>query len=288
MRIIKGKSSVKGKKSSTSSSGKKASKGSGVGDLISKAEFSTTEFYTAQEFIAEISEPGFHDAKASKLTDERGLLGKYAEPKKTSLSFEEAETFLLPKVSDEASDNENKGKKGRRYTRKAPDGLSSHAEESETDRADHIKKEYNRLMAKGIRLLSMREHSVKEISKKLSVKCESLDLVYAVVDELVANKYLSDQRFTESFVRSRQNRGFGPNKIKLELSEKGIENNLIDDYLDVNSAIWYESAEQQYSKKYGGGPIDDYKTWAKRARFMQSRGFSMEHIQVVVPAPNYR
>lgn len=300
MRIIKGKSSVKGNKSSTSNSGKKASKRSDVAGLIPAAQF-----YTAQEFIAEISQPSCYDAKpdevADKVTDEFAQLGRFTESNKTKQLFEEAEAFLLPKVSDEAlasdhlgsdnlaRDNKHKstGKRGRRYTSNAQDSLDSHAELSDTDKGYYIKKEYGRLMAKGIRLLSMREHSVKEISKKLSVKCESLDLVYAVVDELVANKYLSDQRFTESFVRSRQNRGFGPNKIKLELGEKGIGNNLIDDYLDVNSAIWYESAEQQYSKKYGPSPIDDYKTWAKRARFLQSRGFSMEHIQVVVPAPSF-
>jgi regulatory protein len=195
-------------------------------------------------------------------------------------------------VSDEVSDKESQVKRERRRSNTPGNDSSSNADSGAidnraTDSADQIKKEYKRLMAKGIRLLSMREHSVREISKKLSLKCESLDLVYAVVDELIANKYLSDRRFTETFVRSRQNRGFGPNKIKLELSEKGIEINIVDDYLDMNSAIWYESAEQQYSRKYGDGPVDDYKTWAKRARFMQGRGFSMEHIQVVVPAPTY-
>ena len=281
MRIIKGKSSAKGKGSST----KKSSKGLEVDGL----------FYSAEEFIAEISRPSSYQSdtsqsntsKASKTADESGG-SPDAALNKHPLSFEEAESFLLPKVSDEVADNQSQGKRERRRAKTPENDSSSNADSGAITSADQVKKEYKRLMAKGIRLLSMREHSVREISKKLSLKCESLDLVYAVVDELIANKYLSDQRFTETFVRSRQNRGFGPNKIKMELSEKGIENNLIDDHLDVNSAIWYESAEQQYLRKYGDGLIEDYKTWAKRARFMQSRGFSMEHIQVVVPAPTYR
>ncbi len=273
MRIIKGKTSAKGKRASA----KKPSNGLET-DVL---------FYSAEGFIAEISRPGSDQPNTSKAADE-SQGSSDAAPSKHSLSFEEAESFLLPKVSDEALGGENQGKRARRRAKTPENDSTSNADSTAIESADQIKKEYKRLMAKGIRLLSMREHSVREIIKKLSLKCESLDLVYAVVDELLTNKYLSDQRFTETFVRSRQNRGFGPNKIKIELSEKGIENNIIDDYLDVNSAIWYESAEQQYLRKYGDGPIEDYKTWAKRARFMQGRGFSMEHIQVVVPAPTYR
>ena len=143
--------------------------------------------------------------------------------------------------------------------------------------------EYQRLFAKGIRLLSMREHSVREITTKLSVKCESMDTMYAVIDDLVEAKYLCDRRFTESFIRSKQNRGFGPSKINGDLKNKGINSILIDEFLDQNSAIWMDIAISQYQKKYGDTPVIDYKTWAKRARFMQSRGFSMEHIQVTVP-----
>ena len=147
--------------------------------------------------------------------------------------------------------------------------------------------EYDRLLSKGIRLLSMREHSVQEITVKLSAKSENLDLVYAVIDVLVERNYLSNARFTESYVRSRCNRGFGPSKIRSELGSKGIKNSMIEDHLDVSSAVWYENARRQYRKKYGDGPIADYSNWTKRARFMQGRGFSMEHIQVTLPPVDY-
>ena len=183
--------------------------------------------------------------------------------------------WLTDKPNSSAS--KNKKKKNRIY------GDDS----NQDDIFDETKKEYNRLFVKGMRLLSMREHSKQEIITKLSVKCENLDIVYAVIDFLIENKYLSDQRFTESYVRSRRNRGFGPNKIRIELKEKGIKTNMIDDYLDVKSAIWFDNAQNQYKKKYGDGCVKDYNTWAKRARFMQSRGFSMEHIQVTLPSVDH-
>lgn len=148
---------------------------------------------------------------------------------------------------------------------------------------DPVKKEYRELLARGIRLLSMREQSVKEITNKLLDKTENINAVHAVVDELREKKYLSDERFTESYIRARCNRGFGPVKIRAELKSKGIAAILIEDYLDEGAAIWFDTANSQYLKKYSDLVIGDYNTWTKRARFLQSRGFTMEQIQVTVP-----
>lgn len=148
---------------------------------------------------------------------------------------------------------------------------------------DPAKEEFNELFARGVRLLAMREHSVKEITDKLFDKSENASIIHAVVDGLLQKRYLSDERFTESYVRSRSNRGFGPVKIKAELKSKGVINTLIQDYLDEGAPIWFDNAQSQYQKKYGDAPISDYNAWTKRARFMQSRGFTMEHIHVTVP-----
>jgi len=75
---------------------------------------------------------------------------------------------------------------------------------------------------------------------------------------------------------------FNKNLIK-KLKEKGIKNNTIDQYINVNSCAWFDNAAQLYNKKYGQEPISDYSDWSKRARFIQSRGFNMEHIHSVVP-----
>ncbi len=148
---------------------------------------------------------------------------------------------------------------------------------------DPAKKEFNEIMQRGIRLLSMREHSVKEMHDKLAAKADSSMYVADVVDLLVEKKYLSDERFTESYIRARSNRGFGPFKIRSELKAKGISSTLIQDYLEDHAAIWFENAEAQYQKKYGETPVVDYQTWSKRARFLQSRGFTSEQIQVSIP-----
>lgn len=142
---------------------------------------------------------------------------------------------------------------------------------------------YADIYAKGIRLLAMREHSKKELTDKLCGKTEQTDIALTVVDDLESENYQSDERFTESYVRSRANRGMGPIKIRAELNAKGVASQLIAEFLSNSSAIWFDNAERQYQKKYGDTPVKDYNDWSKRARFLQSRGFTSEHIQVAVP-----
>ena len=145
------------------------------------------------------------------------------------------------------------------------------------------KSEYDTVMHRAIHLLSMREHSVKELQDKLSAKTDNIDVVLSVMDFLLSNDYVSDGRFTEAFVRSRANKGHGPIKIRAELRAKGVKSLLVDEHLNDSAAMWFDAALALYDKKYGDEPVLDYKSWSKRARFLQGRGFNMEHIQSVVP-----
>lgn len=149
------------------------------------------------------------------------------------------------------------------------------------------KKEFNRLLASAMRMLAMREHSVKEINDKLAKKTDDLDMLNAVLDELLENRYVSDQRFAESYVRVRANKGFGPVKIRAELANKGVSSSLIAEHLAIESPIWIDNAVAQYQKKYAQHGVKDYNEWTKRARFMQSRGFTMEHIRIALPEIEY-
>ncbi len=143
--------------------------------------------------------------------------------------------------------------------------------------------EYCTVFERGVRLLAVREHSVKELVAKLSSNTESIDLVHAVIDELLARRLLSEERFTECYVRSRVNKGFGPSKILTELEARGISESLIHDYLNPDAEIWFDIAETQYRKKFGEREITDRSVWNRQARFLQNRGFTMEQIQSAIP-----
>ena len=52
-------------------------------------------------------------------------------------------------------------------------------------------------------LLAQREFTRKELARKLSLLTDDENMVSAVLDRLEAERLLSDNRFVESFIRSR-------------------------------------------------------------------------------------
>ena len=133
-----------------------------------------------------------------------------------------------------------------------------------------------------VRLLSRREHSAFEIRNKLSQRdFENKEIEQAIV-ELQQGGWLSDERFAEAYVRMRQKKGFGPVRISIELNERGVKENIIDAYLPADDDIWLQILNQQYLKKYKNKPIEDYNDKAKRIRFLQYRGFTLDVIYQVV------
>jgi len=132
---------------------------------------------------------------------------------------------------------------------------------------------------RAIKLLASREHSRLQLLRKLGERGFDTDEVAVVLDQLAAEGLQSDERFAESFVRSRIERGQGPIRIAAELREHGIDDALIPDYLDFADPLWPQRLEEVRSRRFGGTLPDDYQTRAKQARFLQYRGFTSEQIR---------
>jgi regulatory protein len=127
-------------------------------------------------------------------------------------------------------------------------------------------------------LLSRREHSVYELTRKLRQRDFDVDEVEAALELLRQENLQSDDRFIESVVNSRVNAGFGPIKIKHELQQKGVSSELVNDYLSGLGVEWEQIMALQRSKKFGLEIPLDYKEKMKQARFLQNRGFSPESV----------
>jgi len=129
--------------------------------------------------------------------------------------------------------------------------------------------------------LSMREHSLGELTKKLTQKYGAEALVDEVLARLTEQNLQSDRRFTEAFVAMRQRQGKGSVLIKIELREKMVSSALIEEYIDESNPVWGQLAQQAYRKRFGAVGKLDAKERAKHMRFLQSRGFAARHIQYV-------
>ena len=133
------------------------------------------------------------------------------------------------------------------------------------------------LKARALRLLVRREHSRAELVRKLLPHAESEAAVNAVVDLLQSKKQLSDERFAEERARS-LSRKYGAAMIRQDLKERGVAEEIVE---RVSADGDLERARAILSRKYRQ-PATAREELAKRARFLQSRGFSYEVIRSVL------
>lgn len=126
-------------------------------------------------------------------------------------------------------------------------------------------------------LLARREHSRRELRQKLSRRFDNAALVDEQIELLHDENLQSDERFACSYARMRSGRGFGPMRVRQEMRERGLSDQQIVDAFEALDTSWFDLAQQAYIKKFGEAPPVDIKERAKRARFMQHRGFATEH-----------
>ena len=131
-----------------------------------------------------------------------------------------------------------------------------------------------------IRLLSRREHSTQELIQKLLKKGFGLSLLESLAKELKEEGYLSDQRFAESYTRSRISRGYGPNRIKQELRQRGTSDEIIANTVFDDDEQWFELARQVREKRFGLQEPQNLKEKLKQQQFLQYRGFNQQHMKV--------
>ena len=135
--------------------------------------------------------------------------------------------------------------------------------------------------SKSIRLkimdfLSRREHSSKEIYQKMSRRVESIEMLMEVIDGLEQDGLLSNERFAESYFQSRKRRGFGPLRIKNELIQRGVNENIF--YSLDTETDWSLYAFQALKKKLHGKYPEDTKEILKLKKFLNYRGFDFKDI----------
>lgn len=128
-------------------------------------------------------------------------------------------------------------------------------------------------------MLARREHSEKELQRKLVARDFPQEAVVEVLEQLRQEGLQSDHRFTEAFVHNRIGKGIGPLRISRELQERGIDAAQIEDVLATCDVDWMECIALVREKKFGRAKPEDYREQARQSRFLQYRGFSGEQIR---------
>ena len=150
---------------------------------------------------------------------------------------------------------------------------------------------YARLLDRAIRILAMRDHSEQELRRKLAAPVmskngpEALDVTPEELEQVVAwcieNRYLDDNRFVGQFIASRSRKGYGPARIRQELSQKGIARQAVEQAMRECDIDWVSLARAQAQRKYGEPLPSAFAERVKIQRFLLYRGYLMEDIQEI-------
>lgn len=127
-------------------------------------------------------------------------------------------------------------------------------------------------------LLSRREHSQAELLNKLQARGLDMGLSRQLIIEFAERGWQSDARFAASFARQRYAKGQGEMRLRAELRQRQVADNLIEQALAELEADWFEAARTLYQRKYKT-PVTDVKERQKRARHLQYKGFTAEQIR---------
>lgn len=138
--------------------------------------------------------------------------------------------------------------------------------------------ELNKLRATALAWMGRQEYYEHKFRQKLKQNEATDEQIELIVEEFCQNNWLSEQRYCDYFVRSRINKGQGKMRIRADARQKRLDEDCLNQSLGENEVDWFELACATYDKRFGDKPIADMKDKAKRLRFMQYRGFSMDEV----------
>lgn len=128
-------------------------------------------------------------------------------------------------------------------------------------------------------LLTRREHSRRELERKLTSRGVEPEQARAVIGELSSTGWQDDARFAELLVRSRASAGQGPVRIRAELGTHALDCETVIAAISGFDADWSLNARELVRRRHPSALAGDRASQRKAAGFLLRRGFSMEHVR---------
>ncbi|WP_090262863.1 recombination regulator RecX [Pseudomonas panipatensis] len=126
-------------------------------------------------------------------------------------------------------------------------------------------------------LLARREHGRAELSRKLRQRGAAQELIDPALERLAEEGLLNESRYLESYIASRARSGYGPLRIREELSQRGLPRGEIEQALAAADIDWRGQLQEVWRRKFPALP-KDARERAQQGRFLSYRGYSMEAI----------
>jgi regulatory protein len=123
-------------------------------------------------------------------------------------------------------------------------------------------------------LLVRREHSRRELTRKLTARGVERDDAVAAIDKLEAAGWQDDGRFAENLVRSRAANGYGPVRIRAELGMHSLDREAVAAAMETAEIDWDAMARDLVRRRFGEAVADDRQAQRKAADWLLRRGFT--------------
>lgn len=144
-------------------------------------------------------------------------------------------------------------------------------------------------------LCAASEHCRQEMADKCAKWGLSPEAARRVVERLVKEGFVDDSRFAPLFVRDKARfAGWGPVKVRMQLSAKGIDDGVIDQAIEsFPSDEWHAILLKALASKLRAAPAPSdsdegdalaygSKLYASLVRFALQRGFEYEQIRKAI------
>ena len=134
----------------------------------------------------------------------------------------------------------------------------------------------DQVLDKMAKYCAYQERCVKDVRDKLKVFDLPQEEKQEILDYLLDNRFVNDERYTKSFVRGKINQsGWGVNKIHFHLIQKGIAKDIIDEALGQTDEDLYRQRliDILKTKSKTVKAETDFERKRKLAAYAMQKGF---------------
>ena len=134
----------------------------------------------------------------------------------------------------------------------------------------------DQVLDKMAKYCAYQERCVKEVRDKLKTFDIAEEEKSKILDYLLDNRFVNDERYAKAFVRGKVNQsGWGVNKIRFHLIQKGIDKNIIEEALGQTDEEAYRQRliEILETKSKTVKAANDFEKKRKLAAYAMQKGF---------------
>ena len=127
--------------------------------------------------------------------------------------------------------------------------------------------------------LSKESLCTPQIRQRLKRREVSEEIREQLIEEMIRLGFVDDRAWVEAFVRRQQGRRDGPSMIKMKLRAKGIDSELINEFVSRDDEMLTHQIVGLLKTRYRKYDLSDFKERQKAIAALARKGFDLEAIR---------